>query len=49
MAVNTYEATIRLPSGGLQRVSVQADNGDHARKLLELLYGQGRVMNLHQR
>jgi hypothetical protein len=49
MAVNTYEATIRLPSGGLQRVRVQADNWNHARALLELQYGQGRVINLTQR
>lgn len=48
--MNTYEATIRLPSGGLLRVSVQADCWQHARELLELQYGQqGRIMNLHQR
>jgi hypothetical protein len=47
--MNSYSATIRLPAGGLQTVTVQADNLDHARQLLELQYGRGRVMNLHQR
>lgn len=49
MAINTYSAMIRLPAGGLQAVTVQADNLDHARQLLELQYGRGRVMDLHQR
>ena len=49
MAMNTYEATIRVGSGGLVRVTVQADNTDHARQLLEIQYGRGRILNLHQR
>jgi hypothetical protein len=28
---------------------VQATSSNHARQLLELQYGRGRVMNLHQR
>ena len=49
MATNTYEATIRLPSGGMLRVSVQADCWQHARELLERQHGRSAVLNLHQR
>jgi hypothetical protein len=46
---NTYEATITLPRGGYEQVSVEATSWNHARQLLEMQYGAGRVMNLHQR
>ncbi len=46
--MNTYEATIQLPGGGQTRVTVQSDNTNHARQLLEMQYGRGNVMNLHQ-
>lgn len=46
---NTYKATIRLGSSGLQEVTVQASSLSYARQLLELQYGKGRVLNLHQR
>lgn len=46
---NTYEATIRLPSGGQEKVTIEARNLNHARQLLEMKFGAGRVMNLHQR
>ena len=49
MSLNTYEATVRLPEGGMAKVMVQASSSNHARQLLELQYGRGRVMNLHQR
>ena len=49
MAMNTYEATVKLPEGGMAKVMVQANSTHHARQLLELQYGKGRVMNLHQR
>ena len=49
MAQNTYEATIRLPSGGLEKVSIQASNWNHAKQLLAAQYGADRVMNLHQK
>ena len=49
MAMNTYEATVKLPEGGMAKVMVQANNSNHARQLLELQYGSGRVMNLTQR
>ena len=49
MAMNTYEATVKLPQGGMAKVMVQAHNTNHARQLLELQYGSGRVMNLTQR
>ena len=41
--------TVRLPEGGVAKVMVQASNSSHARQILELQYGRGRVMNLHQR
>lgn len=46
---NTYQATIRLPLGGLAKVQIEATCLCHARQLLELQYGKGRVMDLHQR
>ena len=49
MAMNTYEATVKLPQGGMAKVMVQATSTNHARQLLELQYGSGRVMNLTQR
>jgi hypothetical protein len=45
MAMNTYEATVKLPEGGMAKVMVLANNSNHARQLLELQYGSGRVMN----
>lgn len=45
----TYVATIRLPSGGLERITIEASNFDHARQLLELRFGKGKVLNLNQR
>ncbi len=46
---NTYEATVKLPEGGIAKVMVQANGINHARQLLELQYGKGRVMDIHQR
>jgi hypothetical protein len=48
MSMNTYEATIRLGSSGLQKVTVQADNWNHAKLLLARQYGADSVMNVHQ-
>lgn len=45
----TYEATIRLPSGGYEKVTVEATSWNHARQLMEMMHGASRVMNLHQR
>lgn len=47
--MNTYEATIRLPGGGLQKVEIKANNWSHARDLLTMQYGSGNFMNLHQK
>lgn len=47
--MNTYEATVKLPQGGMAKVVVQATSTNHAKQLLELQYGKGRVINLHQR
>lgn len=49
MAMNIYEATVKLPHGGLAKVLVLANSTNHARQLLELQYGKGRVINLNQR
>ena len=49
MAQNTYEATIKLQNGDLEKVAIGATSWNHARQLLEAQYGVGRVMNLHQK
>jgi hypothetical protein len=49
MAMNVYEAIVKLPQGGMAKTMVQANSLNHARQLLELQYGKGRVINLHQR
>jgi len=46
--MNTYEATIKLPSGGLQKVEIRANNWANARDLQTMQYG-GSFMNLHQK
>jgi hypothetical protein len=48
MAKNTYEATIKLGSSGLQKVTVQADNWNHAKLLLERQHGRDNVLDVHQ-
>jgi len=49
MTMKVYQATIKLPSGGQQTVTTQSDNDNHARQMLEMQYGKGNVMNLHQK
>ncbi len=49
MTQNTYEATIKLPGGGLETVTITATNWAHARALLSAQYGADRVINLHQK
>ena len=49
VAQNTYEATIKLQNGDLEKVAIGATSWNHARQLLEAQYGVGRVMNLHQK
>ena len=48
MMSNNYQAMIRLPGGGLQTITIQAKNPINARQLLEMQYGTGNVINLHQ-
>jgi hypothetical protein len=48
MAINTYEATIKLGSSGLQKVTVQADNWNHAKLLLDRQFGKENVINVNQ-
>jgi hypothetical protein len=44
LALLTWVATIRLPSGNQQEVRVQADSQWNARQMLERLYGRGSVL-----
>jgi len=44
--MNVYEATIRLPGGGLEKVQVRASSWSNAKQLVEMQYGAGSVMNL---
>jgi hypothetical protein len=45
---NTYRATVKLPGGGLEKVTIQASNWDHARRLLHAQYGANNVQDVHQ-
>lgn len=46
---NTYHATIKVGSSGLEQVTIEARDLYHARIMLETKYGRGNVMNLHQK
>jgi len=41
--MRVYEAQIRTPNGGLVRVTVEADNVQTARQLLEAQYGSDAI------
>ena len=43
MAAVTYEATIKLPNAGLQRVRVNADSFANAKQMIEMQYGKGCI------
>ena len=44
MALKTYEATVRFPSTGTsQKVTVQADNLNNAKAMIEAQYGKGNI------
>ena len=40
---NTYEATVRLPTGYMEKVTVQASTANNAKSMLEAQYGTGAV------
>jgi hypothetical protein len=40
----TWYATIRLPNGNQQRVTVQADSQINARQMIEAQYGKGSII-----
>jgi hypothetical protein len=46
--MKTWEAIVTLPSGGRQRVTVQADTWYHAKQLFEAQYGASRVSNVRE-
>ena len=46
--MNTYQATIKLPGGGQQKVEIKAKDLASARGLLNMQYGSGNFMDLHQ-
>ena len=41
---STYEATVRLPTGYPERVTVRASTDYDAREMLEAQYGHGSVL-----
>lgn len=46
---NTYHATIKVGSSGLEQVTQEAKDLYHAKLMLESKYGKGNVMNVHQK
>lgn len=42
--IYTYEVQVRLPSGSVTRVRVQAESTWHARQLVEGMYGPANFM-----
>ena len=40
----TYEATIRLEEGGIQKVIIKADIPLNAKKMIEAEYGVGSIL-----
>jgi len=47
--MSTFEAMVRLPNGGQEKVHIQASSWNHAKQLLEMQYGTGRVYNITQK
>ena len=45
MTTKTYEAKIRLSTGSVQTVTVQADSPQNARAMLEAQYGKGSIFS----
>lgn len=41
---NTFVARIRLPNSIVQKVTIEADDANKARMLLEAMYGKGNVI-----
>ena len=44
MMQSTYEATVWLPTGYHEKVTVQATTGSNAKAMLEAQYGKGSVL-----
>jgi len=42
--MNTWVGRVRLLNGAVQKVTVEADNSNAARMMLEAQYGQGNVI-----
>jgi hypothetical protein len=45
MAAKTWKAKIRLKNGGLQDITVQADNYFNAKAMIETQYGKGCIFS----
>lgn len=43
----TFQATLKVGTG-LQKVTIEANNYNHAREMLYRLYGKQNVMNVSQ-
>jgi hypothetical protein len=48
MANYSFSATVKLPNGNHQKVTVQADTGSNAKAMLESQYGRGNVTNVQK-
>lgn len=44
----TYQALIKIGTSGLQKVTIEANNLNHAKDLLYKLYGKANVQNVSQ-
>jgi hypothetical protein len=49
MAMNTFEAKVKMSGGGYQKVTIQADNWSHAKQLLAAQYGAVNVYDVTQK
>jgi hypothetical protein len=48
MSKYSYKATVKLPNGNYEKVTVQADTEGNAKSMLEAQYGKGKVSNIQR-
>ena len=46
--MSTFQATIKVSTSGLQKVTIEANNLYYAKEMLYKLYGRDNVMNVSQ-
>jgi hypothetical protein len=44
----TFQATLKISTSGLQKITIEANNYNHALAMLYSLYGKQNVMNVSQ-